>query len=187
MNVRIGRYISPMDIEAQLSPENYLYSHSIMYGYDPYTFTGIQNTVRLSSQWTIMFGAHAGNDMAPWTKSSQANGEFLVKYVSKNGKDSIFAAVDSIGKGYYSNGHDDLQVLGATWSHKFNDKFHTLTEVYYLFERSALVGGTVTNGPSTPYFAGTGPGAKIPGLVLGRRLRELHGVCPLGQDLRRLA
>ncbi len=162
--LRIGRYISPIDIEAQLSPENYLYSHSIMYGYDPYTFTGVQFTFKLSNQWTLMVGAHAGNDMAPWTKSSQANGEILLKWVSKDGKDSLFGGVDSIGKGYYSNQHDNLQVVAGTWSHKFNERFHTLTEVYYLFERSALKGGTVTNGPPDSYNTNTGPGPKIPGL-----------------------
>lgn len=36
---QVGRYISPCDIEAQLSPENYLYSHSLMYSVDPYTYT----------------------------------------------------------------------------------------------------------------------------------------------------
>jgi Putative beta-barrel porin-2, OmpL-like. bbp2 len=41
MNVRIGRYISLPDIEAQLAPDNYRYSHSILYTYDAYTQTGI--------------------------------------------------------------------------------------------------------------------------------------------------
>ena len=40
MLVWVGRYISPTDIEAQLSPDNYLYSHSLMFTFDPYTFTG---------------------------------------------------------------------------------------------------------------------------------------------------
>ncbi len=31
MDVRIGRYISPPDIEAQLAPNNYTYSHSLTY------------------------------------------------------------------------------------------------------------------------------------------------------------
>jgi len=37
------------DIEAQLAPNNYTYSHSLTYGYDNYTNTGIQGTV-LSDQ-----------------------------------------------------------------------------------------------------------------------------------------
>jgi hypothetical protein len=162
--LRLGRYISPLDIEAQLSPDNFLYTHSNMYSVDPYTFTGAQFTSRLSDQWQIIYGAHCGADMAPWTKSSQPNGEILLKWVSKNNKDSIFGGLDSIGKGYFSNGHDDLQIVGFTWSHKFNDRFTTMTEQYYLWERSALRGGTVTNGTPQPYYEGTGPGILLHGL-----------------------
>src|SRR5579862_4881526 len=54
MVLRIGRYISPPDIEAQLTPSNYLYSHSLMFGCDPYTFMGINPMVRINKQWEIM-------------------------------------------------------------------------------------------------------------------------------------
>ena len=163
--LRLGRYISPLDIEAQLSPDNFLYTHSNMYAYDPYTFTGFQFTSRLNDQWQIMYGVHGGNDMALWTKSTQPNGEILLKWVAKNNKDSLFGGLDSIGKGYYSKGHDDLQVLGFTWSHKFNDKLTTMTEQYYIWQRQALQGGTVTNGTPHPFFPGVGPGKLLPGLA----------------------
>jgi hypothetical protein len=162
--IRMGRYISPIDIEAQLSPENYLYTHSLMYTYDPYTFTGIQFITLWTSQFTTMLGVHGGNDMAPWTAASQPNGEILAKWVSTSGKDALFGGLDSIGHGYYSHGHDDLQVLACTYTHKFTDKFHTLTEAYYIWERNARVGGTVTYGPPEPYFPSVGPGAALPGL-----------------------
>ena len=54
--VRVGRYISLPDIEAQLAPNNYTYSHSILYTYDCYTQTGINATVKLSDHWTIQGG-----------------------------------------------------------------------------------------------------------------------------------
>jgi Putative beta-barrel porin-2, OmpL-like. bbp2 len=162
--LRLGRYISPLDIEAQLSPDNFLYTHSLMFTFDPYTFTGLQFTTRINDQWQIVYGVHAGNDMAPWTRSSQPNGEILVKWISKSNKDSVYGGVDSIGKGYYSNGHDDLQVFGFTWSHKFNDKFTTMTEQYFIWQRNALAGGSVTNGTPHPFFEGTGPGALLHGL-----------------------
>ena len=44
--IRVGRYISVPDIEAQLAPNNYMYSHSLTYAYDNYTNTGIQTTLR---------------------------------------------------------------------------------------------------------------------------------------------
>jgi len=57
-----------------------------------------------------------------------------------------------------------LQVFGFTWSHKFNDKWATMTEQYFIWQRNALLGGTVTNGTPHPYFEGTGPGALLHGL-----------------------
>ena len=112
--LRIGRYISPLDIEAQLSPDNFLYTHSNMYAYDPYTFTGIQFTTKINDNFTVMYGVHSGNDLAPWTTSSQPNGEILLRWVAPNNKDSVYGGLDSIGHGYYKNGHDDLQVFGVT-------------------------------------------------------------------------
>ena len=34
MDIRVGRYISLPDIEAQLAPNNYTYSHSLLYTFD---------------------------------------------------------------------------------------------------------------------------------------------------------
>jgi hypothetical protein len=162
--LRVGRYISPIDIEAQLSPENYLYTHSVMYSVDPYTFTGIQGIFKLSENWFALTAIHAGNDMAPWTTSSQPNGEFLLKWVSPSNNDVLFGGVDSIGRGEYKNGHDDLQVSSLLWEHKFNDNFHTITETYYIWQRNGLTGGTVIDGPPHPFFPSVGPGKLIPGL-----------------------
>ena len=50
-NVRFGRYFSLPDIEAQLSPQNYMYSHSLLYNYDPFTQTGIISTLKLNDRW----------------------------------------------------------------------------------------------------------------------------------------
>jgi Putative beta-barrel porin-2, OmpL-like. bbp2 len=162
--IRTGRFISPMDIEAQLSPDNYLYTHSLMNTYDPFTLTGIQISTRLSSQWHILGGVHAGGDMAPWTTSSQPNGMLMLKWVSTSGNDSLFGGVESIGHGYFKNGHDDLQVVGMTWGHRFSSRFHTMTEAYYVWERNALLGGTVIDGPPYPFFTRVGPGRFLPGL-----------------------
>ena len=162
--IRTGRFISPMDIEAQLSPDNYLYTHSLMNTYDPFTLSGIQISTRLNSQCHVLGGVHAGGDMAPWTTSSQPNGMLMLKWVSRSGNDSLFGGVESIGHGYFRNGHDDLQVIGMTWAHKFTSRLHTMTESYYAWERSALVGGTVIDGPPYPFFTRVGPGAFLPGL-----------------------
>ena len=51
MVIKVGRYISPPDIEAQLAPDNYLYTHSLMFAFDCYTQTGINAAVKLNDQW----------------------------------------------------------------------------------------------------------------------------------------
>jgi hypothetical protein len=163
MILKAGRYISPADIEAQWATDNYLYSHSLMFSVDPYTFTGVQATFKLGSYWQLEVGAHAGNDMAPWSKSSSLNGLLMARWVSKNNNNSLYGGINSFGKGDYRDQHDDLQMVVVTWGHKFNEMFHMMTEGYYMWQYQALTGGTVINGPAQPFFEGVGPGVLIPG------------------------
>ena len=46
MNIRIGRFISIPGIEAQLTPNNYMFSHSLLYSIDPFTDTGFSPRCR---------------------------------------------------------------------------------------------------------------------------------------------
>src|SRR5580658_3636194 len=39
--VQLGRFISPPDIEANLAPQNFLYTHSVMFTFDCYTQMGV--------------------------------------------------------------------------------------------------------------------------------------------------
>ena len=70
-NLRVGRYISIPDIEAQLAPNNITYSHSLLYTYDPYTQNGVVSTTKLNRNWQIQAELSAGNDIAPWVKSER--------------------------------------------------------------------------------------------------------------------
>ena len=54
--LRLGRFISLPDIEAQLAPNNYMYSHSMTYGYDNYTNQGLQASLALTKNWTVQLG-----------------------------------------------------------------------------------------------------------------------------------
>ena len=44
MMIRLGAYISVPDIEAQLAPNNYMYTHSLTYGFDNYTNEGVRGS-----------------------------------------------------------------------------------------------------------------------------------------------
>ena len=161
--LKVGRFISPADIEAQWAPDNYLYSHSLMFTVDPYTFTGVQATIRLSPYWQLEFGLHGGNDVAPWSNSSHLNGLAMFRYVSRSNNNSVYAGLNSIGSGQYSHEHDNLQMAVATWGHRFSAKVHTMTEGYYIWQYDALVGGTVIDGPPRRFYLNTGAGTLTPG------------------------
>jgi hypothetical protein len=60
--LRVGRYISLPDIEAQLAPNNYMYTHSLTYAYDNYTNEGIQGTLALTKQLMIQLGVSVGTE-----------------------------------------------------------------------------------------------------------------------------
>ena len=162
MLIKIGRFISPSDIEAQWAPQNYLYSHSLMFTVDPYTYTGVNTTVRLHPQFQFEFGVHAGNDMAPWSNSAQANGSLMLRWVSKDNKESLYGGLASVGNGQYKNGHDDLQQLVFVWGYKFNERLHMMTEAYYIWQFNAALGGTAIYGP-VMYGQGGGEGEIIAG------------------------
>ena len=66
--IRAGRFISLPDIEAQLAPNNYMYSHSITYTFDNYTNTGIQGTLAATKNLFLQFGVTAGSDTAIWNR-----------------------------------------------------------------------------------------------------------------------
>ncbi|MBY0358934.1 MAG: porin [Candidatus Obscuribacterales bacterium] len=192
MTLKFGRYISPPDIEAQLAPDNFLWTHSQMFTVDAYTQTGILASIKLNDQWTVQGGLHAGNDMAPWNPAAIPTGQAFVRWTSKSNNDSIYAGVNSINNGQYRlakqtlnatnftnamnafygtslappkvSGHDNLQQFNITWGHRWNRKgtIVSLTEAYYLYQFNALQGGTTNNGPPHPYFALTGPGKFLP-------------------------
>jgi len=67
MNLRLGRFISVPGIEAQLAPNNYIFSHSLLYAIDPFTDTGLIATVKLNDLWLVQLGITDGHDIAPWT------------------------------------------------------------------------------------------------------------------------
>jgi hypothetical protein len=131
MNIRIGRYISLPDIEAQLAPNNPMYTHSILYTFDPFTQTGIIGTIKLSPNWTIQLGVNAGNDSAIWDSSARLTGTAMIQYISPSNMDSVYMGINSINDGEFS--FNNLQDYVGTWTHKFNDVVNTQTEAWFMY------------------------------------------------------
>jgi Putative beta-barrel porin-2, OmpL-like. bbp2 len=187
--IQLGRFISPADIEANLAPQNFLYTHSIMFTFDCYTQMGALFTTMLSKQWTLVYGLHFDTDTAAWDGSAHfPTAEVFGRYVTPSNRNSVLFGVDAINDGQFRTyekgtyidaatgqvlpmtwGHDNLQQFNVTWTHVFNPGFQNQFETYYLYSLNAYTGGTINNynvatdGPPYP-GAGEGPGAFLPGL-----------------------
>jgi hypothetical protein len=133
MDVRIGRYISLPDIEAQLAPNNYTYSHSLTYTFDCYTQSGINTSTMLSKHWLFQVGFSAGCDVAPWTKDAKPTVNSCLGYYAHGGGDNIYFCANSINNSKYA--YNNLAAYYLTWYHKFNERWHTDTEAWYQFEK----------------------------------------------------
>ncbi|HTS26147.1 MAG TPA: TonB-dependent receptor [Bryobacteraceae bacterium] len=134
MDVRIGRYISLPDIEAQLAPNNYTYTHSLTYTYDCYTQTGINATVKLNNHWTAQAGLSGGCESSPWSPYAKLTGNLCLGYTWQNGGDNVYVCANSINDGKYS--YNNLAGYYATWYHKFGTSpWHMAWETWYQYER----------------------------------------------------
>ena len=129
MVLKLGRYISPPDIEAQLAPDNYLWTHSLMFTYDCYTQTGLLASIKLSDSWMVQAGISAGPDIAPWAKAAIPTGSLLLRWQSHSNKDMLYGGCNSINNGQFRlyGEHDNLQQFNLTWFHRFNRRFHVAT------------------------------------------------------------
>jgi hypothetical protein len=134
MDVRIGRYISLPDIEAQLAPNNYTYSHSLTYTYDCYTQSGINTTTKLTDHWMFQAGLSAGCEAVPWTQpDAKPTFNTCLAYSARMDYDNIYLCANSINDSKYA--YNNLAAYYLTWYHKINSTWHTATESWYQYER----------------------------------------------------
>ncbi len=152
--IRAGRYIAIPDIEAQLAPNNYMYTHSFTYGYDNYTNEGVQASLFVTKNLMLQLGVndgteayvfHAGqqirnldpNPLYPGQTFAKDPGatpslSACVRFTWNDGKDTIYPCANGINGGQW--GYNNLQWYGSTYYHKFNDQWHVSFEAYDMFE-----------------------------------------------------
>lgn len=155
---RVGRFISLPDIEAQLAPNNYMYSHSLTYGYDNYTNEGIQSTIGVTKNFFLQLGVTIGTEAPPWhwnqtianpapnplfpnarmrtDPGAQPSGTACIRYTTDSGNDNVNACADAINHGNW--GYNNLQWYGLTYYHKFDDHWHISTEFYWEHQNNVL-------------------------------------------------
>jgi hypothetical protein len=156
--IRFGRFISVPDIEAQLAPNNYMYTHSMTYTFDNYTNTGVQGTLGVTKNWMLQLGVSVGSDTLPWHAGARIANPFPnplfpgstmlkdpgaipsvtggVRWTSDTGNDSIYVVADAINSGTW--GYNNLQWYGLTAYHKFNEQWHIAFETYNLHQNNVL-------------------------------------------------
>jgi hypothetical protein len=142
MNLRVGRFISIPGIEAQLTPNNYMFSHSLLYSIDPFTDTGALATIQLSNQWTVQAGVSASHDVAPWTPDAKPAFMGCLDYTTKSVNDNVYVCANGINDGVYA--YNNLQMYDATWYHRFSKTWHIATEAYSMYQRQVpRIHGTI--------------------------------------------
>jgi len=156
--IRAGRFISVPDIEAQLAPNNYMYSHSFTYGYDNYTNTGVNAAFQLNKNWMVQLGILDGTEVALWVPRSHDPGkqptlEACVRWTSDSAYDNIYVCADGINNGTW--GYNNLQWYGFTYYHKFNDQWHISWEAWSVHQNNVP---DVSQGYfGTPFFGMRNP------------------------------
>jgi hypothetical protein len=159
LNIRIGRFLSVPGIEAQLAPNNYNMTHSLLYTIDPFTDTGIYGSLKLNKQWMVQLGISGGHDVALWTSDAKPSAIFCLNYSTKSNNDNFYGCANGINDGKYA--YNNLQDYDFTWYHKFNSKWHMATETWYMYERDVPnVAGNVPN-PITPELGANGAFCKV--------------------------
>jgi hypothetical protein len=148
--LRLGRFISVPDIEAQLAPNNYMYTHSLMYSFDNYTNEGLQGSLQITPNLLLQLGVNIGTDTTitnyratrpnPFPNPLYPGSTYLrdpgatpsatacVRYTWNNGNDTVYPCMNGINSGTY--GYNNQQWYGFTYYHKFNDHWHISTEFY---------------------------------------------------------
>jgi hypothetical protein len=156
--IRFGRYISIPDIEAQLAPNNYMYTHSMTYTFDNYTNTGIEGTLAATKNWMFQLGVTVGTEAMPWHVGQSITNPFPnplypnstmpkdpgatpsitggVRWTSDSGNDDVNIVANGINGGQW--GYNNLQWYGLTYYHKFDDRWHISVEVYDEHQNNVL-------------------------------------------------
>lgn len=142
MNLRMGRFISIPGIEAQLTPNNYMFSHSLLYSVDPFTDTGALATIQVNDQWVVQAGISASHDVAPWTPDAKPSFMGCVDYTSKDVANNVYLCANGINDGEYA--YNNIQMYDGTWYHKIGKTWHIATESYFMYQRGVpSVNGTI--------------------------------------------
>jgi hypothetical protein len=180
LEIRIGRYISIPDIEAQLAPNNLTYTHSLTYTWDNYTNEGIVSSWQITPNIMVQLGITDGTETPIWhynttttnlfgpnalyggttykvDPGNQPSATACLQLRWNDGWDTLYPCIDGLNNGQW--GYNNIQWHGGTYYHRFNDQWHNDFESYYISEygvpnlRNATAQNIFANG-GTPFSPG---------------------------------
>jgi hypothetical protein len=115
-------------------------------------------TLAVTKNITTQLGVEVGTEAMPWHVGATVPNLFpsvvnpgstllkdpgaqptlaaSIRYTTDSGNDAIYLVADGINNGQW--GYNNLQWLGGTYYHKFNDQWHITFESYTLFQRGVL-------------------------------------------------
>src|SRR4029077_19574282 len=165
------------------------YVHSLTYTFDNYTNTGLEVTTALTKNWILQLGVTVGSDTMPWnigqTVPNLLPGNPLypgatipkdpgavpsatvgIRWTSDDGRDDLNIVGDALNGGQW--GYNNLQWIGGTYYHKFNDYWHIAFETWNIHENNVpnvsnpavaaiIAGGGTPFGPNIMPFNAVNP------------------------------
>ena len=123
-----------------MTPNNYIFSHSLLYSVDPFTDTGVLATVQVTDQWLVQLGATGSHDVALWSGYAHPAADACVSYTTKTARDNYYMCANGINDGIYS--FNNIQQYDGTWYHKIGKSWHLATEAYVMYQRDVPVVGS---------------------------------------------
>jgi hypothetical protein len=151
MDIRIGRFISIPDIEADLSVDRPFSSLSYAYTYDPFSQMGIVTSTKLTRNWWVQLGLVGGDDVAIWAKGAEPTFVGCIRWESNDQRDSLYPCINSLNDGKYKTFTDgptpassplafpgnNLQAPVVTWGHRFTEHWTMQSEGWFMWMRDA--------------------------------------------------
>jgi hypothetical protein len=144
LDVKVGRFFAIYGFESNDATQNLLGSRSYCYIYNPFTHTGILNTLKLDDAWTVQAGAVTGSDVFI---DHAARPTFIgsTKWAPPSGRDSVLFAV-IVGPGRFEQERDfnNPEVFDLVYTHKFNDRLNYAADTLFGFQTNVPQLHTVT-------------------------------------------
>jgi hypothetical protein len=120
LDVKIGRTFCQYGVESNDAISNALESHAYTFIYDPFTHTGIVNTLQLTDAWSVQFGIVLGADIFI-NPADEPTAMGSVKWAPPNGRDSVlFSFIANRGKFDTEHNFNNPNVFDLVYTHQFN-------------------------------------------------------------------